>query len=83
MGFAGFTGWVGDQFDVVWAGFAGAGQGLAAAIDGIIPIYDPLSGLYDATDPTLQTSQSLGEFARNVTVHRLVFREKGELIRFR
>jgi hypothetical protein len=29
------------------------------------PIYDPLSGLYDATDPTLQTSQSLGEFARN------------------
>jgi hypothetical protein len=29
MGFAGFTGWVGDQFDVVWAGGVGLAHGLA------------------------------------------------------
>jgi hypothetical protein len=67
MGFAGFTGWMGDAFVVAWAGGVGAAQGLAAAIDGVIPFWNPLEDLlYDGNDSTLQWSQALGTFARDV-----------------
>lgn len=61
--------WDGGEwtFDNWLGGFIVGGlQGGAAAVDGIIPIWDPLDGIaYDGDDSTLQTSQSLGAFARN------------------
>lgn len=58
MTFAGFTGWVGDQFDIAWAGGVGAAQGLAAAVDGFIPYFDPFEQTYASTDGTIDVSLS-------------------------
>jgi hypothetical protein len=35
MGFAGFTGWVGDQFDMVWAAGGGGVDGMAMMLNAI------------------------------------------------
>lgn len=56
--------WVIDNF--IGGGIIGGLQGGAAAIDGAIPIWDPLEGLaYDGDDTTLQWSQLFGGVARN------------------
>ena len=65
MTIAGFTGWVGDQFDIAWAGGVGAAQGLAAAVDGFIPYFDPFEQTYASTDGTIDGNA--GFFTRNFT----------------
>ncbi len=55
----------GECMDICGAFFSGAGQGLAAAIDGALPFVDPLgsAGVYDPNDPTLKKSQTCGAIA--------------------
>jgi len=56
---------LGEWGGIIGAGLIGAGQGLAAAGDGALPIGHPLGslGLYDPNDPTLQMSQMGGAVA--------------------
>ena len=77
MGFAGFTGWVGDQFDVVWAGIAGAGQGLAAAIDGFIPFFDPFEEIYANPDGSISLTFRASRFLGNISRDLLLFAASG------
>jgi len=55
----------GECMDICGAFFSGAGQGLAAAVDGALPFVDPLgsAGVYDPNDPTLKKSQTCGAIA--------------------
>ena len=50
--------------EIGWAGFVGAGQGLAAWADGFIPFFEPFDFLYDPTDSTLQWSRFFGGVSR-------------------
>lgn len=42
-----------------------AAQGAAAWADGMIPFADPLKGQYDANDPALQASRTMGLVTRD------------------
>jgi hypothetical protein len=45
---------------LIEAFLTGCAQGAAASIDGAIPIFDPLSGFYDADAPGIAFSQTVG-----------------------
>jgi hypothetical protein len=76
-GSQGDTGWWPSDITYIWnyfttdplgaagAAITGAGEGAAAAIDGAIPFWDPLSSLYDPCDETLEWSKWFGGAARN------------------
>jgi RHS repeat-associated protein len=49
-----------EWLEILGSGLGGAGQGLAAAADGAIPFGNPLSGLYDPSDPNFQFSRGAG-----------------------
>ena len=53
----------GEWLDIIGAGFGGAGQGLAAELDGAIPFFDPFSRFYDPCDPTFKFSKAMGATA--------------------
>jgi len=43
----------------------GAGEGLAAWADGVVPFGDPFKGYYDNSDPTLKFSNAMGGVSRD------------------
>ena len=50
----------GDWWDLLEAYGIGAGEGLLLSIDGAIPFLDPLSGFYNANDPGIGFSSTVG-----------------------
>jgi hypothetical protein len=74
---AGYTAWesyqaTGTPFNVeIWlAAATGLGEGAMATVDGIVPFADPFAyyGMYDPNDPVLQSSQTMGELARDLLI---------------